>query len=47
MDGRTDRQTDKGSYRVACPQLKTVENKEVEIMKAVENIKTVENIKQR
>ena len=22
-DRRTDRQTDKGSYRVACPQLKT------------------------
>ena len=23
MDGRTDGRTDKGSYRVACPQLKT------------------------
>ena len=46
-DRPTDRRTDKGSYRVACPQLKTVENKAVEIMKAVENIKTVENIKQR
>ena len=24
MDGRTDRRTDKDSYRVACPQLKIV-----------------------
>ena len=23
-DGRTDGRTDKGSYRVACPQLKTI-----------------------